>query len=491
MKKFIAITLLCVALSTSVVKASDKIQLNKDDTAEFIAHGKKGTVKQNTGGDSTNKKKSNTSQKITETQKDASAKLGNSRGKLKIICDRIVNEGIPTAGFTFGSTDDTATLMLENIHKSEVAELLNMGQDFSETMNRSDDVSSYNNSGGAAKEKLEPVKIDYGKENDEYTQDTDKVKPAEPDPEKDQATVERAKEKAIKAAHGNWRGGKVTPGTSYNTNVHGIGSSNGGITTSASITVLDGTSTIVPTYTEIPVIIPEGATPPSPVVNPNTLKVRPDLYDADTDITEGGNTTEDGRRVLDYSNRFTPIKNMAISEGWDFVQEDGVTRYRYNRTIPGGGASNSFNDTVTFGVLKDIHISNIAYNRIKLLDFTSNKRKWYIYKDGKLIDTIVTNNPRHELSTSKITQEAGDYTVVAKQLAKVQFYTEVGFLEADYLFDVKTGALLYFSESKGNKINMDSVVANNVWYPTGDEFIVTVNDLGNIETDSNSIKRED
>lgn len=157
--------------------------------------------------------------------------------------------------------------------------------------------------------------------------------------------------------------------------------------------------------------------------------------------------------------------------------------------------SAAMEDYLVAGYIEDYHISTVKKDNIEIIDYTSDRRRWKIIdmSTGETVETLITDNPRHELIT-KFDKE-GKYKVVSEQEARYKIGTYVTYDKCEYLFDVSNKNILYFNEEftsdgsgKGGAITIDGEEKEG-WIPTGDEFVYNVNDLGEVEIDGNAVQR--
>lgn len=190
-----------------------------------------------------------------------------------------------------------------------------------------------------------------------------------------------------------------------------------------------------------------------------------------------------------YKDRFTQYYNQADREGWPSYYGDfGKKYYETNR---GSYTSAALSDDEYIGYFTEYHIESATKDFITNVNYTSDERRWTIYLDDTQVsDPVITDNPQHELNFTEVYQTygAGQYYVVAEQLATYSKSTYVTYDKCEYLFDMSTGVILWFSESKTTNGKGGSVylgtedVDTPEWVATGDTFTVTVNDYGDVET---------
>ena len=146
--------------------------------------------------------------------------------------------------------------------------------------------------------------------------------------------------------------------------------------------------------------------------------------------------------------------------------------------------------------LKDYHIYEVQDDQIDNVDYTSDKRRWSVYKkgeenSGKPIRSAETDNPQHAFQFSS--NEAGDYVVVAEQEATYTVSIYVTYDVVEYLVDSKSQNILYYNEKlvsngKGGSVKVDGEQKTG-WVSTGDSFNIHVNDLGTVETNGSATQR--
>lgn len=200
-----------------------------------------------------------------------------------------------------------------------------------------------------------------------------------------------------------------------------------------------------------------------------------------------------------YKERFSQYYNQANRENWPSYYGDfGKKYYETNQS---GYNSAALSDDIYIGYFTEYHIESATKDYITNVDYTSDERRWSIYLDGiQVSDPVITDNPQHELNFTEVYQTygAGQYYVVAEQLATYTKSTYVTYDKCEYLFDISTGVVLWFSEYKVSNGRGGSVylgtedIDTPEWIATGDSFTVTVNDYGDIETnDSDGTTRVD
>ena len=154
--------------------------------------------------------------------------------------------------------------------------------------------------------------------------------------------------------------------------------------------------------------------------------------------------------------------------------------------------SNSMEDYCSMVYLEEYHISSVQEDYINVIDYTSDTRRWTIYKDDVQVgEPMITNNPQHEFTFTN--PEPGRYKIVAEQEATYESGVFVRYDICTYFFDAETRNLLYFKEEtvsngKGGSVLLDGTRETG-FVPTGDYFYITVNDLGEIETDGSLTQR--
>lgn len=162
----------------------------------------------------------------------------------------------------------------------------------------------------------------------------------------------------------------------------------------------------------------------------------------------------------------------------------------------GGTTSNQMEDYADVVYLKDYHIYEVQDNQIDNVDYTSDKRRWSVYKKGEEnsgnpIRSAETDNPQHAFQFSS--NEAGDYVVVAEQEATYTVSMYVTYDVVEYLVDSKSQNILYYNEKlvsngRGGSVKVDGEQKTG-WVSTGDSFNIHVNDLGTVETNGSATQR--
>lgn len=198
-----------------------------------------------------------------------------------------------------------------------------------------------------------------------------------------------------------------------------------------------------------------------------------------------------GYYLPQYQNAYGGIRNDLWSTG----MKDS---YTWNGRFHGleRFTSNQMEDYANLANIEDYHIQSVEKDHIEVIDYTSDVRRWSVYrkgeeKSGQPIRTAVTDNPRHEFRFSS--DEAGTYTVVAEQQAHYKKGLYVKYDICDYFLDVETGNLLYFNEKLVSNGQGGSVLVGMTeedgYVPTGDQFEIKVNPLGEVETDGAATQR--
>ncbi len=200
-----------------------------------------------------------------------------------------------------------------------------------------------------------------------------------------------------------------------------------------------------------------------------------------------------------YKNRFSQYYNIAQRENWPCYYGD--FNKKYYETNKDYYTSAALNDDMYIGYFTEYHIESATKDYVFNVDYTSDQRRWSIYLDDvQVSEPIITYNPQHELNFTEVYQTygTGQYYVVAEQLATYSKATYVTYDKCEYLFDIGTGVILWFNESKVTNGRGGSVylgtedVDTPDWVATGDIFTVTVNDYGDIEiNDSDGTTRVD
>ena len=198
-------------------------------------------------------------------------------------------------------------------------------------------------------------------------------------------------------------------------------------------------------------------------------------------------------------------KGMNDSYNWtgrfqDWQNRFGNTTGNSSGNQTGSGSntssSNQMEDYADVVYLKDYHIYEVQEDQIDNVDYTSDKRRWSVYKkgeenSGKPIRTSETDNPQHAFQFSS--DEAGDYVVVAEQEATYTVSMYVTYDVVEYLVDSKSQNILYYNEKlvsngKGGSVKVDGEQKTG-WVSTGDSFDIHVNDLGTVETNGSATQR--
>lgn len=211
----------------------------------------------------------------------------------------------------------------------------------------------------------------------------------------------------------------------------------------------------------------------------NTVPVRRDIY---VGLPEMRSSTV-------YTERFKGLFDEANSIGYPMETRNNKWVYA-DAQNPAWRGSAVLNDNIFIGLLTDYHIVDIQKDMVTNINYTSDERRWTIYLNGNQVsEPLITDNPRHELNFTEVYNQygAGDYYVVAEQLATYQKTTYVTYDTCEYLYDMRTGNVLWFSEYKvssgrgtGIYIGTESYDTPE-WLPTGDTFTITVNDLGEFD----------
>lgn len=194
-------------------------------------------------------------------------------------------------------------------------------------------------------------------------------------------------------------------------------------------------------------------------------------------------------------------KGMNDSYNWTGRFQDWQNRFGNTTGNSSGSGSNTsssnqMEDYADVVYLKDYHIYEVQEDQIDNVDYTSDKRRWSVYKkgeenSGKPIRTSETDNPQHAFEFSS--DEAGDYVVVAEQEATYTVSMYVTYDVVEYLVDSKSQNILYYNEKlvsngKGGSVKVDGEQKTG-WVSTGDSFNIHVNDLGAVETNGSATQR--
>lgn len=194
-------------------------------------------------------------------------------------------------------------------------------------------------------------------------------------------------------------------------------------------------------------------------------------------------------------------KGMNDSYNWTGRFQDWQNRFGNTTGNSSGSGSNTsssnqMEDYADVVYLKDYHIYEVQEDQIDNVDYTSDKRRWSVYKkgeenSGKPIRTSETDNPQHAFEFSSY--EAGDYVVVAEQEATYTVSMYVTYDVVEYLVDSKSQNILYYNEKlvsngKGGSVKVDGEQKTG-WVSTGDSFNIHVNDLGAVETNGSATQR--
>ena len=204
--------------------------------------------------------------------------------------------------------------------------------------------------------------------------------------------------------------------------------------------------------------------------NPGTL-VRRDIFKGYPPMNDMEN---------DYTSRFNGLIAKANDNGWN----DNTSVY--------------MNDSITVCLLTDYHVYSAKKDYITHTSFLNNERRWTITLNGNPIgEPVITDDPRHQLNFTNVYKKygAGEYHIVAEQLADVQRATFVQYEIGEYLFETDTGNILWFNESRicgngGGSIFLNAITTQE-WVETEDTFDITINDLGEIEKDGSATQREE
>ncbi len=192
-----------------------------------------------------------------------------------------------------------------------------------------------------------------------------------------------------------------------------------------------------------------------------------------------------------YSERFNAFEQMARKEGWPSQLDNrGLRRYYIDPRM-----SSALSDDVYIALLTEYSIIEGEKDVITNVNYTSDERRWTIYLDGQPVsEPIITDNPLHALDFTTVYNEhgAGEYYVVAEQLATYNKSTFIKYNKAEYMFDMATGSILWWNESKysnggGGSIYLGTeYIDTPEWVATGDTFNITVNNHGEVDTDDGS-----
>ena len=222
----------------------------------------------------------------------------------------------------------------------------------------------------------------------------------------------------------------------------------------------------------------------APEYNNNSIaKIGSDTISSDYDSMSNKEKNQIKQEIVkqnDYTSRFNGLIAKANDNGWN----DNTSVY--------------MNDSITVCLLTDYHVYSAKKDYITHTSFLNNERRWTITLNGNPIgEPVITDDPRHQLNFTNVYKKygAGEYHIVAEQLADVQRATFVQYEIGEYLFETDTGNILWFNESRicgngGGSIFLNAITTQE-WVETEDTFDITINDLGEIEKDGSATQREE
>ncbi len=217
--------------------------------------------------------------------------------------------------------------------------------------------------------------------------------------------------------------------------------------------------------------------------NGNYTNPRTDLMNGETKLALNNESS--------YWKRLKPLYEKAGQEDWEYNWNGNNKYYKTS----GYAQSNALSDETYIALLTEYNIQTVKKDVITKVDYTSPDRRWTIYLDDvQVCEPVITTNPLHELDFNAVYQEygAGDYYVVAEQLANYTKATYVTYDKCTYLFEMSTGTLLYFNEEKvdngrGGGIYIQSETSTTPdWVETGDTYTIRVNNNGEVETNGDT-----
>ena len=216
---------------------------------------------------------------------------------------------------------------------------------------------------------------------------------------------------------------------------------------------------------------------------PGGTNVRSDLYVGFPQL----------RDTSEYSKRFTGWLKWADDNGFPKDTSGHIadtSNIEWSAVVV---------DEMYIGYLTEYQIEDVKKDVIKSYNFTSNQRRWKITLNGQEIPTpIITDNELHELNLTEIYEQygPGTYHIVPEQLATVTRATYVEYDICEYLFDVRTGTILWFNEQKVSALNGRGVYVGETtsatpeWIATGDEFTRTINRVGEVQHEGGTQREE-
>lgn len=211
-----------------------------------------------------------------------------------------------------------------------------------------------------------------------------------------------------------------------------------------------------------------------------------------TDAVGGGNTKLTINNDNSYWKRLKALYERAGNEDWEYYYKNGNTKYYKTSNFD---KSNALNDETYIALLTEYTIESVQKDVVTKTNYTSDVRRWTVYLEGvQVCDPVETDNPLHELDFTEIYKEygAGNYYVVAEQEATFTKATYVTYDKCEYLFEMSTGSILWFKESKvsnGDGVGVyvgTETVDTPEWVETGDTYTIRVNENGEIDTDSDT-----
>lgn len=452
--KKVAFALVIPLLFSKTVYADEATVDIGDGTQVIISSdGQDGTESYNQGSETDNTSTSNTTQHYTQEQRNAISYRNSIYNQTRSWYSEMVNmRNHQYQNFSGGFSDNITNMTISSLHKSEIAKLLNNVNNLANA-GASDWYSNSYNWGNLTKPSTSLS--DDGSWSELTSEEREKIREGIVKNENSNfyisqngGTVFAFNVGAVAFFIHDFLGGQICSSSYGSENIQ-----NGRFLQRGSI------------YTN-----------PGRIAIPNVYLGTPQIHFTDN-----------------YIDNFNGYKQMAFQEGWKINRNpNNILQYTYNPNMLFGGATASLNDNVYIALLTDYHVYSVTKEHVTNIDYTSDERRWTITLNGQPVGTpLVTDNPKHELNFTEVYEQygAGDYVVVADQLALI---TKANFVQYDicnYLFDAESGNLLYAEEKLvrngyGKSILLDEETSETPeWTPTGDTFTIHVNDLGELSYD--------
>ncbi len=485
-KKNILILAVCILFNTGIscrAEGSTTIDLNDSNQYTMTSDGQNGN-KTNTTSDTNTNTNSNTTKHYTKEEKNALNSQNTIRSDLSDWINRIKNTDNYRNGKFFGKGDGDSVVNFSyiTVKKNDIAKILNNVNSYKGQFDNRNASNSSGN-GWVNQTSVPETTLNHNSQNSDYSQMSDEeknevktgiIKNERGETNLSKDTLSKDVDKTLRNNNSSLGNSKFTvsgSGTNPKLNINWKNNNKNNINNKNNKNLTNNHN-----YQND---------------MSQSMTIRPDIYGGSPLLNIPSNS---------YSDRFKPYEKESITEHWPYNNRDGKN-YRIYNTDPSKYKSAVLNDNVYIALLTEYHIESTQKNYITNINYTSDERRWSVYLDGEQVgEPVITDNPRHELNFTEIYEEhgPGEYYVEAEQLAKFTRSTYASYDVCEYLYDMKTGTILWFNEklvsaNNGKGVYLGSERINEPeWVSTGDTFTVTVNDVGGIETnDNDSTNRTD